>query len=299
MRVFLPSWNGDFRLEQSGVGEGSVLILHDPTPHELVVIGDFLRIATKRGWWSGEDIKKGNPYRGGLTTIPIKAPLEKASKALIKVARPAAQTLTAVKFSGGQMEVIEGATSEALQVAEAAIKKAIATETPASEAVAASVRRPTPSCPDCEPGAVTPASDVLLSFLTHDEHKTWRSDRALVVEGGLTGHRYLIAHRNSALAVNNTRICVDLDDNLVVHFHDWSVPPEEEVLAAKLILEHCEPWLRNEATCYNDPSKAIFKNPFGDMLDGTESAAFAQKVGGFLRGVIGGFAERRNVGGSP
>ena len=35
----------------------------------------------------------------------------------------------------------------------------------------------------------------------------------------------------------------------MLHFHDNSVPPEEEVLAAKLILEHREPWLRNEATC--------------------------------------------------
>jgi hypothetical protein len=289
VKVFLPSWNGDFRLEQSGVGEGSVLILHNPTPHELVVVGDFLRGAKKKGWWSGETISKGSPYRGALTTIPIEAPIEKASRMLIRVARPQAQTLTAVKFSGGQMEVIEGATSEALTKAEAAIKKAVDTETPASTAVAASVKRPTPSCPDCQLGSIAPASEVLLSFLNEEEHKTWRSDRAIIVEGGLSGHRYLIAHRNSPLAVDNTRICSDLDDNLVVHFHDWGVPPEEEVLAAKLILEHCEPWLRNEATCYHHPSKAMFKNPFGDVLDGTESAAFAQGVGSFLR----------NMGGSP
>lgn len=289
MKVFLPSWNGDFRLEQSGVGEGSVLILHNPTPHELVVVGDFLRGAKKKGWWSGETIQKGNPYRGALTTIPIKAPIEKASRMLIRVARPQAQTLTAVKFSDGQMEVIEGATSEALTKAEVAIKKAAETETSASTAVAASVKRPTPSCPDCQLGSIAPASEVLLSFLNEEEHKTWRSDRAIIVQGGLSGHRYLIAHRNSPLAVDNTRICSDLDDNLVVHFHDWGVPPEEEVLAAKLILEHCEPWLRNEATCYHHPSKAMFKNPFGDVLDGTESAAFAQKVGSFLR----------NMGGSP
>ena len=56
------------------------------------------------------------------------------------------------------------------------------------------------------------------------------------------------------------------------------MPPEEEVLAAKLILEHREPWLRNEATClqqtkdgkWHDLGFLRYKNPFGDASDGRE-----------------------------
>ena len=53
----------------------------------------------------------------------------------------------------------------------------------------------------------------------------------------------------------NKKICYDIDDRCVLHFHDWTVPPEEEVLATKLILEHREAWLRNEATVLQQDSK--------------------------------------------
>jgi hypothetical protein len=53
------------------------------------------------------------------------------------------------------------------------------------------------------------------------------------------------------------------------------------VLAAKLILEHRETWLRNEATLL-EGSNLKFKNPFGDISDGTESAAFRRAIGSWL-----------------
>jgi hypothetical protein len=70
---------------------------------------------------------------------------------------------------------------------------------------------------------------------------------------------------------------------IVLKFFDWSVPPEEEVLAAKLILEHREPWLRNEATLFHELqnwyAEPVFKNPFGDKSDGTSDAAFMTGIG--------------------
>jgi hypothetical protein len=145
-----------------------------------------------------------------------------------------------------------------------------------------SVKRHTPCCPDCEVGSVAPASEVLLSFLSDEEHETWARERAIVVTGGLTGHRYVLAHRQSALAAYNTKMCFDLDDGQILHFHDNSVPPEEEVLAAKLILEHREPWLRNEATLLGG-NNLKFKNPFGGLGDGTESTAFVSEIGRWFR----------------
>jgi len=158
---------------------------------------------------------------------------------------------------------------------------AAAPETPASTATEPKAAA-TPSCPQCQPGAIAPASEVLLSFLSESQHDDWARSRFIVAQGGLSGHNYLIAHRHTRLAQHVGRICYDLDARCVVHFHDWRVPPEEEVLAAKLILEsRFEPWLRNEATmlgCW-DNSTLVFKNPFGDGLDGVIDAQLTQQIG--------------------
>jgi hypothetical protein len=55
------------------------------------------------------------------------------------------------------------------------------------------------------------------------------------------------------------------------------------VLGAKLILEHRETWLRNEATLL-EGSNMKFKNPFGDISDGTETAAFMSEIGRWFKG---------------
>lgn len=274
MKLYVPSWNGDFRLENDGEGR-TKLVVHDPTPHELKIIAEFLRQTGSLDW---RDVGPGD-----RRTVKVDVPLARAAEVLIKLTRPEKQTLTAVSFSDGKLSIVEGADEAAVEKIGAAVEEAAATEDPERPAKAASVRRPTPCCPDCEVGSVAPASEVLLAFLSDEEHATWARDRAIVVTGGLTGHRYLLAHRRSALAAYNTKMCFDLDDGQIVHFHDNSVPPEEEVLAAKLILEHREPWLRNEATLLGGINMR-FKNPFGDGLDGTESAALVSAIGHWFGG---------------
>ena len=288
MKVYLPSWNGDMRLAaKPGDENTSILTLTDPTPQELEVVGAFVRIAEKNRWWKGVPPGKDEPYRGPLEIV-LNASISKVSGKLISLARPKDRTLTAVKFSGGRIEVVEGLTSEALAVVEKTLDRAKKSEDPKQEAKAASVKRPTPSCPQCLAGAIGPASEVLLSFLTPEQHDQWSKERAIVVEGHLSGHRYVLAHRHSQIARRVGRICYDVDDGGVVHFHDWSVPPEEEVLAAKLVLEHAEPWLRNEATCLGVASFTdVYKNPFGDALDGTESSGFATGFGSGLAELFG------------
>ena len=280
MKLYVPSWNGDLRLEDDGKAK-TKLVVHDPTPHEQKIVGEFLRKAWAKKWVSDRD--RDVSFGQGRSEVAICAPLSKASKILIRLTRPKKQTLTAVSFSDGKLSVVEGADEAAIEKIADVVEEAAATEDPEKPAKAASVRRPTPCCPDCEVGAVAPASEVLLSFLSEEEHETWARERAIVVTGGLTGHRYVLAHRQSVLAAYNTRMCFDLDDGQVLHFHDNSVPPEEEVLAAKLILEHREPWLRNEATLLGGGSMK-FKNPFGDYFDGTESAELAREIGRWFGG---------------
>ncbi len=76
------------------------------------------------------------------------------------------------------------------------------------------------------------------------------------------------------------------DDLGVLHFHDNSVPPEEEVLATKLILEHRESWLRHEATCLGGDFDFVFKNPFGGGGDGVPDSQLTGEIGSFFRGFL-------------
>jgi len=290
MNFYLPSWNGDFRLE--AVGEKSALVLHEPTENERIIIGKFLHEAHRKDLFAGADPGKGKPYLGSELRLPLSMSIEKASKLLIKHARPKDRTLTAVKFADGKMEITEGATSEALEKIESDTSKAKDSKGKDKPA-GVSVKRATPCCPSCMPGAIEPATEVLLSFLTPEQHETWKDKRVIIVEGELTGHRYLLAHRHSAFGQKVGRICYDLDDSYVVHFHDWSVPPEEEVLGAKLVLENREAWLRNEATCFSGYARDVFKNPFGDVMDGTESSGFAMGFGDELLRLLSPLEKKR------
>ena len=271
----IPAWNGDFRLTPGDDDATSKLLVMAPTPHEMQLLAAFMTVARKKKW-TKEKLAEDDAI--DTRTIVLGAPLDKVGPALVKIAKPADRTLTAVSFKDGKLEVAETGAIETL----------VAKAEPESKAV--SVARPTPCCPSCVPGSVAPASDVLLSFLTPQEHADWAKHRAILVRGGRSGHRYLLAHRHSRTAVLNKKICYDVDDHCVLHFHDWTVPPEEEVLATKLILEHREAWLRNEATVLQQDSKGTwhdlgitrYKNPFGDASDGRADAALTATFGALL-----------------
>lgn len=276
MKWFIPTWNGDLRLlPHDSDKDKTVLVIEKPTDDEkriLTLMGEeFLKHKLVDVW----DTEK----RGFFTRkkkLVINAPLERVGPVVAKIMKQGPAVLTAITFKDGQCVTCSGSVAELTAVAE----EAAARPPERAPEAAATVRRPTPSCPQCQPGAIQPASEVLLAFLTAEEHETWAKGRFIIVEGGLSGNRYVIAHRHSALAQRFGRVCYDLDAKCVVHFHDWRVPPEEEVLAAKLILQHREPWLRNEATMLGaHDGELVFKNPFGGVSDGVEDATFTQSIG--------------------
>lgn len=287
---YFPSWRGDFRLVatststyrdlQADDSKTSVLEIVEPTSDETTSLNAFLKLAKAKGWTAVEEVKIDDQKK---QNILLTAPVAEAGVLLLPLLKPADRTITAIRSAGGKLAVHDSATLTPDVIARDETpgepkRKKGKKEEPEK---AASLARPTPCCPQCVPGAVDRASEVLLSFLTPDEHESWAQKRALVIEGGITGHRYLLAHRHSKLAARIGRICYDLDDRCVIHFHDNSVPPEEEVLAAKLILEHREPWLRNEATCFGGSER--FKNPFGDASDGAWDSGFTGGLGESLR----------------
>ncbi len=273
MRVwYIPSWNGDYRLEATEDGKCQLAVV-DPTPAEKAVLKTFLKVARENGWTRSKRLPGKKPLALDVT-------VSVAGLVLVAAALPEASTLTAVKFASGKLEVATGAKSE--EVA-ALAKKA---EGEKAEA-AASVKRPTCCCPSCVPGAIGPASEVLLTFLDADQHEDWARERWIEVTGGVTGHRYVIAHRHSEPALEWKKITFDRDDEIVIHFHDVSVPPEEEVLSAKLILEsEHEGWLRNEATTFGGTD--VLKNPFGGIQDGVADAAFMSSLGMLTTALAGG-----------
>lgn len=283
MKWYFPSFSGDFRLERldpertyrdapDDPDKACNLHIIDPTAGEREVLRRFLEAVSKSGWTKVTSVETTKRDGVEVQDILLKVPLHEAGKRLVRFVRPKKSTLTALSFKDGRVITTEGTDEHAIKKIADKIEKEGAK-------AAASVSRPTPCCPNCEPGSIEPAREVLLSFLTPEQHRDWSEHRAITVTGHLSGHRYLLMHRHSPGAIRNTRIAYDLDDRGTMHFHDVSLPPEEEVLAAKLILEHAEPWLRNEATCLYAAPTDVFKNPFGDSMDGTESASFSVGAG--------------------
>jgi hypothetical protein len=304
----------------------TVLSIVKPTLDEVAIANRIGAELLKRGWIGSWDpvVAKQKLLGKKSWLIDIQAPLVKVGPVVSSMMREGPGVMTAIRFASGRMEVSTGGpaelealaekiTAEEKASAEAAAKKDPPYRTPASplppaddkalvvaaepekkpEAepdkkpeAAVTVKRPTPCCPQCMPGAIEPASRVLLAFLSEAEHAQWREERCLTVVGGLSGHRYLVAHRNSRRAAGWGKICYDTDDEVVLHFHDNAVPPEEEVLATKLILEHREPWLRNEATFFGH-TDTKYKNPFGGFSDGVPDSIFTESFGRSIATLFG------------
>ncbi len=292
MRWYFPTWNGDIRAAVDPKdSERTILTIVDPTAHELEVLKLLAKIFRQKKWYSGQlwkmpeependDPNRQHPAESQQRTI--KAPLADIVPLLVKGYKPGDATLSAVVFKDGRVEVVSGSDVDVEALAKKASTKGKA---------AVTVERPTPSCPACVPGSVDPATEVLLDFLDEHEHQQWAETRSIMVRGGISGHRYLISHRHTDRALRQGRICFDLDHQTVLHFHDNGVPPEEEVLATKLILEHREPWLRNEATVLGSSPWALrlaYKNPFGDGSDGVADAGLTGSIGTLLRGLVEG-----------
>lgn len=267
MRWFVPSYCGDFRLEPDG--EGSRLTVTDPTPGEVKRLQTFLTVAKERGVVDAD----ATVGISGTSNVPVRLPVAEAGALLVAHTRPALGVLTAVVSTRGRVKLTHAVETP--------------TAVPPAEADAAvTVRRPTPCCPQPADGAEVRASEVLEAFASATEWGDWQRDGVIFVYGGRSGHLYRIAHRESPLARRQGRMCADVTDGIVMHFHDMLVPPPEEALAAMLILRHREPWLRNYATVLNPRGRDVFANPIGHpTLDGIEDARFMQFLGGMYVGV--------------
>ena len=311
MKWFIPTWNGDLRLlSDPDHPDRTVMTIEKPTVGEQQIVNQIGEQCVKLGYLKQWEtlVPRTGWFARKTWRFVIDAPMTSIGPLASSIMRPGPAVLTAIRFVDGECIVTSQAEDELMPAGSpyrvpAALPAAptppkpeeptpqepkpgggflhsLATLVKDTAQAAVTVPRATPCCPSCIPGAIEPATEVLLSFLSPDQHRQWSDHRYVTVDGGLSGHRYLLAHRHTPRARQQGRICMDLDDNIIMHFHDWTLPPEEEVLSAMLVLRHREDWLRNEATCFGGSD--VFKNPFGGAGDGVWDSSLTSDIGNRL-----------------
>jgi hypothetical protein len=235
MKWYLSSFNGDIRFEEISEGATRVTV-EKPTPTELEVLR---RWAEKTPAMGKDDLER--LMVDGA--IEIEAPIAEVALPMAKLLNAGkVGLLTALSFESGRVHV-----TETIEKLPAWLKK-LEKGRERAEAAVVTVTRPKLSCPECSgrPEGERKACDVLWDFLDPMQRREWLRGRRVTAFGAVTGHAYDLRPRTSAVAGRRGRICFDMDDKLVLHNFNLDVPPEEELLAAKLILEHREHWLRVE-----------------------------------------------------
>ncbi len=271
MRYFIPNPSGDFRLiPDPNDAARSLLIVENATPSDLATIRAFLEgPAREKGWTTttlGDEVR--------AIQLTLLAPVRETGPLLaVNAAQAHAGAFTAVRSENGKIS-IDVEPSRAVAAAESREKKDGKPE------AAVTTKRPTLCCPYPVTGpADVRASEVLQEFCTPKQWRDWTNYGWLIAHGQMSGHAYRIAHRHSDEAKAQGKIVWDLDDDRVIHCWDWTVPPAEEVLGVKLILEGREPWIRNRSAALG-AHRDTFANPLGsDGLDGTDNAAMVQMAG--------------------
>jgi hypothetical protein len=202
VRLYVPSFSGDVRFESVESGSAVEVIVHDPTAAEEAAVTKLLEVGRVQKWTDLTEMPKAKNKRTRKSVFVLRGPISEVGDAFVKLVRPSKSTLTALRFSNGELHVTEGTDGDKTKaLIEAGAKD--------PEARAVSVKRPTMCCPQCVPGAIGPASEVLLDFLSPQQHRDWAKHRVLEVDGGTTGHRYLLAHRHSSHARRWGRVCYD------------------------------------------------------------------------------------------
>jgi len=276
LRHFIPVWSGDYRLEAHDESS-CTLTVDNPTLAEMEQLGKFLVKARKKKWCSSAE----GVARKGESVIKLDTDIVKAGRLLLGKRGRASEMdgrLTVVRSVEGSVQSEhdpEGAD------------KALSAEN-AEEAV--TVRRPTLCCPYPVEGPDVRASEVLQAFCTPAQWKEWEADGMLHCRGGRSGHKYRIAHRHSLQARRQGKIAWDETDGIVMHCYDWSVPPQEEVLAVKLTLENREAWIRNRSGVLG-LAQNVYENPFrmpgyDQSMDGVTDTAIVTALGFVAKALI-------------
>ena len=259
---YYPSPCGDYRLN-SRDEKTCVLTVIDPTPGEIADLSRLLEKARAKQWCSQAE----GIGATGKTELLLTAPVHEVGAVLFTA--PKGRPLLTVASEGGRVTVVfdSGEPEQTALVphedATPAVpekdKKALVKSERAT-----SVSRPRVAgrgdCPE------TLASEVLAANCTAEQWDMWTKRGFLLAHGNLSGHTYRVAHRKRHVGRGlQDTVAVDLDEGAgPVMASDWMLPPPEEVLSIKLVLEHREHWLRHPQGM-PEAREMIFADPFPEL----------------------------------
>lgn len=145
-------------------------------------------------------------------------------KTFTKVLKKDKPTITALKFKDGRIEV----------------KEELKDKDTKDATTGATVEKPRKHCP--VPTFQTTefrASQVLKEFLTEQQMKDFDQYKQIIVKGSYTGRKYLITSRWSP-EISKYGHVFDTSTNELICANCDELPPSEEILSLKLILEFRE-----------------------------------------------------------
>lgn len=235
---FIPSPSGDLRLEEvpdldtlsandarrtwpAHPPGGCVLDVLNPTPLEVATVLRAIVRLTAGGHVIGAPSKLGP----GQNITALSCPVEVAARILVEEHCGVETVWTAYRKTDGTV---------ALKDSDAPV--------PDEAVAAASLKPPSRGCPP-PTSAERRASEVLRVFSTRRQHDSFQAHGFMDVIGNATGKRYRLHHRDEAHQRGLSRVLIDTTTGNPVCVWDNTVPPEEEVLAIKLAVEHREKWL--------------------------------------------------------
>lgn len=244
MIYYIPSFCGDFRIEPDpeAPAERTRLSVVTPTALERVALQKLETLFVKRGW---TEASKLADRESTVLVAPMATVAASAAKLL---GASVSGSLTALRMGDGKVSVQQDLEGDQLA---SWLKKAAEKEVMGGDrekATAVTVRQPRLGCPDCDGKKERDraACDVLWAFLDDEQRASWRLRRAFVAQGNHTGSRFFVMARDTEMAKKNRRVAMHMDGvdrGRPLCIYDPTLPPEEEVLAVKLHLEHRERWV--------------------------------------------------------
>lgn len=229
---YVPSFYGDIRLRPNGE-TGCLIILDKITPLEDRALRKLHKLGRKKDW-IGEAITADDMVRDGSHRLA--APMPAVAKALARYMKANRRVVHAVRFANGKM--IEEAESETAPAGgENPATPAEPYRDPAP-AVAASVATPTRGCPaPAFDRAEIKAREVLTAFLTPEQIADFGEHNRFITIGD-SGRRYMVTSRHATDSLAQySRSLFDLEENMPLCVHDWSVPAAEEMLTLHILLQ--------------------------------------------------------------
>jgi len=212
MKLYIPSYWGDINLES--LAQGTVLKAERITIEEQ---GWLIKLLRKF------KVPLPDSFEHNLE-ISVPAPWAKVSSALTKIAKGENSIMAmTLKTKSGEIEEVKDAEEAEEKGAEAVV----ATEVP---------RR---GCPmpvyDARKAKEIRARRVLNEFLNPSQQSSFKEKGCVIVHGADSGHRYLVSHRDSAMAAKSG-IVRDLTEHKSICAEKTQLPPSEELLALRLVL---------------------------------------------------------------